>query len=78
MTVLKIHWIDQNQAQLQLKFSVSITTLTSILFLIWSSLIHYNWDEMDMYTEFSTLVEINQLNKPLTCSLRFLNGLEEL
>jgi hypothetical protein len=78
MTVLKIHWIDQNQAQLQLKFSVSITTLTSILFLIWSSLIHYNWDEMGMYTEFSTLVEINQLNKPLTCSLRFLNGLEEL
>jgi hypothetical protein len=29
-------------------------------------------------TEFSTLVEINRLNKLLTCSLRFLDDLEEL
>jgi hypothetical protein len=31
-----------------------------------------------VYTEPSILVEINRLNNPLTCPLRFLNDFEEL
>jgi hypothetical protein len=70
-------WL-QKQTQLHLKLSTLIPTLTSIVSLIWSSLIHYNWDWRGVCTEFSTLVEINRLNKLLTCSLRFLSDLEGL